>query len=425
MLRRALCAATVLSMTLVAPLRADQAALKQAVKKLFDVGWRTSLKSRLAADRQWDVVEQLAPGDLRAKYAYALVLIKQRRYSDAVRQLDELLQRDSRSVPFWRAKLWLSVLTKHYDQALVEMDRLSQLVSDEAAPAEPAAKRLDAARLLGVMGGFLAGPAGGAVTKADLQAQTRRLLGRLNEEQQAAFEEGRRSVIERFSALSAEKTDSEGEAKEEAEQERQRQLADLEKQAEQIEAQRDELSSRRDKLRREAQQELAKITQEDRPLLDRLAQLDSQAVVVRRELALVVSEISRLRGRAQQEKDGIVKDSLLREADRLSILASRYDADLTVLRRQAAVIDGQRAELQRRYQQTQASYRSQLAALGDESAQLDRLARRNSFVKRKAGKPTKGDLRRARAIAARAKALSTYEEFPLEREKQRLLSLFP
>ena len=66
----------------------------------------------------------------------------------------------------------------------------------------------------------------------------------------------------------------------------------------------------------------------------------------------------------------------------------------------------------------------QLAAIDKELADIQKKDKRNVATEKKLRKPPTADTPETRAKAAQAASFITYEQFPLEREKSRLLDSF-
>src|SRR4051794_37493229 len=64
------------------------------VARLLDLGWGTTTAYRNAADAQVEAMFSSAGRQPLSLYAAALVQIKQRRYAEAIKLIDEVLERD-------------------------------------------------------------------------------------------------------------------------------------------------------------------------------------------------------------------------------------------------------------------------------------------------------------------------------------------
>jgi len=390
------------------------------VKKLTEVGWSTSFKTRAVADAQFDAVKKVAGGKLDAYYAYALVLLKQRRYPEAAKLIKELARVDASNLYYLRTKAWLNTLMREYSSALSTLDQLGRHVAELDEKEQPLRREMTG--FLGRMLGFLQGPAGDSSKPSAVAATRTSILGRLAPAEQRILNSQFISVMGRYEEMISESEDTEREAKADAEEERDQLLEDLERQQERMDARRKELGPKRDKLRDEAKAEFDELAKEERPLLQQLGQLEQRAAVLRRELILINDELSRLRSRSGRERDPTIRAALITESNRLSILARRYDADLLGLERRAGNINIQRAEIRGLLQQAQQRYAAELGQIDTELAGIQKQERRNELDERKSQRTRiTGKTRLTRAIEAKASALKTYEDLSLEAERDRVL----
>jgi len=395
--------------------QAADAELKREVEKLFEIGWPASYKTRALADEQFGTIQQVSPGDVRAVYAYALVQIKQRRYPDAAKLLGQLLDHDPQHIHAAKAKAWLSMLGKNYSQSLIELDQLVQMKSSSDE------EQLENVRYAGRMVGYLEGPADGVIKETTLQAAKRKIISRLDDKQIAAFDKARDGVIETHHSFSLEQEQTAEEAKVQAEKDRERERKELAGEQTQLEERRAEIAPEIEKLKSEAKDELKAIEDEDKPLVDQLRRLETEAIATRREQSLYTSDIIRLQGQLDRAEDPGTRGLIQSQINQVSILSNRYDAQVRLLERQAQSIVAQRVKLKNDYDRMYASYSSQIQKLGGELKEIDKLDKRNTGLQKKAEKPSTADLRRTRAIAARAKALSTYEDLSLDLEREWVL----
>lgn len=405
--------------TVVGDAHAD--ATLREVQELFRLGWSTSFKDRASADNQFEAVKQVAAGNLDAYYAHSLVLIKQRRYQEAAKLLDDLVRADSGNVHYLRAKAWLDALTKNYESSLLTLDRLGQQVAELDEKLQT--QRRELSGFLGRMLGFLEGPVGNSSTQATVAASKAKIVARLTPEEQSVLQDECRGVMVRYKLTIADYEAAEEEARQDAEDQRDQLLEDLERQRQRMDDRKKDLAPEREKLREEAQSELDQLIKEEQPLLQQFRQLEQQATIVRRELLLLTGEIFRLQSYAERQQDPSIRLSLLNESSRLSLLTRRYDVDLLALERRASSINQQRAEIRSRAQQAQQRYAAEFGQIDTELADIAKQERRNELEERKEQRSRiTGKTRVTRAMAAKAAALGTYEDFPLEAEKQRVLA---
>lgn len=397
-----------------------QADSTAAIKALLEIGWDTKPDARAQAEAAYARAVEEYPGDRQLVYAYALVKMQQRQYPEALRLLDQYLEIEKQDAHALRAKAWLSVLTKNAQAALVELDKISQLLADDKAPLT-AQERQELLAFLGRMIGFLEGPGEGAVSSSILATAKQKISGRLTESQKEAFEQGTSAVADEFRVLATAKDDAQAQEIATTERQKRETLAQLDRDDLAIGARKEELKITADRLESEIAAENEAYARADAPLADEFNRIASQAAAVDRDLANVSSDIITLRAQAARERDPLIRDSIFRDIDRLAIVANRLDNNLRSLERTAAGVKNRRATLLAQHNQVLGGFASSLAAAQKEFKGLDAREKRANAQRAKLRKPAIGNTGKVISMNKQAVALSTYETFPLEAEKQRLL----
>lgn len=407
---------------LLAPAHADEAEAAAAIAKLLEVGWNTTPQARLATNAQYVEVLKVAGSDPRTPRAAALVLMQQRRYDVVGKQLDLLLEHDPADLEAWRAKIWLATLLKNFPEALLAADKLGQALPAEAevtTESEIAARQSIA--FLGRIFGYISGPMVDAANQEPRKAAEKRLLARLSPARQEEFRRARDGVLQRFIEMSDEKLEHQEEVKVAAEAEKERVLAGVEATREANVKRLEELKVQRDRIRGELKAELDEIAKADQPLVSQLAQLSAQLAANSLRLGTISNEILRWQNLLSRVKDPNLRNLYLSELDVLNLEASQLDNYQVGLRRMAAGVTAQRQQLFLRQQQANANYGGQLNGLDKEYQDLEKKEKRADADERRAGRPISTTTGKSRALGATATALSTYDQFPLEAAKERLL----
>jgi hypothetical protein len=411
-----------LLVVLSSPLQgADDALLGRGVQKLFDVGWDTSVKAREQADEVAAKIDELFPGDPRGGYAYVLVLTKQRRYGEAVRRMKQVLTGDSDNVALWMASVRLDMLTKDYASALAGMEQMSKLLP--TAGTDEDAYR-DEAVFLGRMFGYLQGPVEGEVGADLVDAAKEKVLARIGEARSVAFDQGRRRVRETFSALTFEKQETQAEEKAAAEEEQRRLLADVKEEKSGLDPKRDELRTDQKKLRDDAKQRLNDLADDERPLLVQLNQIQAQILLVRRQLATAVANLNSAQIAMNNQRNQTTRSQIGIQVSNFNLIASRYQSQLSLLERRAILINRQRALMRRQVGQSQAAAAAEIASIEKELGELDKREKRLDVQELKGSKEKPVIARSVRLLDVELAAFTTYDEFPLENEKLRVLEWF-
>lgn len=398
---------------------------KATLSKFLTAGWDTTPEGRAFVDQQFEELQVISKGDTRLNYALGLIRVKQLKYQDALKLFGEISASQKKDLYAWRAKIWLTVLTKNYSQAMLDMEKASAALppmNDEADQQKDLHEGF--ARFLGRIYGYLEGPVATATDEADRVAQRKKVVARLNPDLRKVFEEGRQTVTDKYLELTDQAIVSKEKAKEDAEENRDEQLKNIDDEQKQLEKRRDDVMSLRDKLRGELKAELDDLAKQIGPLDARFTRLDAQASSVRRELGSINLQISQLRGQIEREKNPAIRDQLSFELGRLNQIATRLDGNFAGLSREAAGVEAQRAQIRQRAAQANLTFGKQIEAADKELGDVQKKNNRNVAIEKKLRKPPSADTPETRAKAAQAASFVTYEQFPIEREKARLIESF-
>jgi hypothetical protein len=386
------------------------------VVRLLEAGWESSSRALAPAETEFEKLQALAPDDARVLYAYALVQLKHRRYQEASRLLAEAVAVEPGDAAIRRAEIWVTLLTRRYPAALVQMAGLAK-----ALAAEPPGDAPQSSRFLGRMFGFLEGPAGSAIDADRLAEDRGRIVGLLGTALEDEFEAGRQAVLEKHDELALRHEQGRESAKLE-------QQAELDRLAERLETEQADIEARREDLQRAADQARESLEATLRDIDGKLATLErafsrlaAEAAPFQDAMVDLDRRIGRLLAAAESAPNPGEAARLRREADRLSDLYGLNQDRYAALDAQARQVNGQRTALEDERRATQERYQEELDRLDRESASLRKIEKRIMADRRKTEKPPTGATPHSRSLAAQAAALPTYEPFPFEEEKQRLL----
>jgi hypothetical protein len=171
----------------------------------------------------------------------------------------------------------------------------------------------------------------------------------------------------------------------------------------------------------ELKAELEEIAREDQPLLQEFTRLDARAGILNRDLLRLDIQFRQLEADAARERDPVLRQQLLREADRLSIIASGVQSDLLTLNRLADGVRAQRAALLARQQRAQAAAAQTNSRMAQEVRDLAQRDKRNEAIGTRVARTKATPPSSVRSLAAQASAFSTYDQFPLEVARNKLL----
>jgi hypothetical protein len=416
---------TLLSLVpLTRTLRADERTAKKAISDLLEVGWGDSFKVLEPAKELYEAAKAAAPRDPRVPYALALVQIKHGRHSDAAKLLDEVLALDGRHLPALEAKLWIDVLLKRYSAALVQIGELAETLptKDEAGLSDGSkARQRETARYLGRLCAFLEGPVEKSVNAERLAETKKAVLDRLAPDHRDAFEAGRKAVADRFAEFfvirEQAKEDTVAEQKK-AQAETAKRLAE-DKTA--IAAGREAIAKAAAQTREQIEKFVSDIERRLAPLDKEYGQLAAQGVTVRERIIDVERDIDRLLRLADSTEDRGAAGRYRLDADRLRDTRSRYAADYSALQAQASRVRSQQGALLSERDAAVARYNAEARRLGTEQIKLAQTEKRIAREEDRNRKAPTGLSDKVHALSQKVFAFTTYEPFPLEQSKSRLL----
>ncbi len=166
------------------------------VQRLVELG--KSAKTEVEADTQFARLNEIAPSDPRVHYTYAMVLIDQHRFAEADRQMKRVTALNGRNLNAWKVRIWLSVVTKDYDNALSTMETLVDRMPAKAASSAAERKCWEFAAFSGQVFGYLEGPAN--VDTVKLAGYEQSITSSLNDARQAVFNRQRDKVNAQFAS---------------------------------------------------------------------------------------------------------------------------------------------------------------------------------------------------------------------------------
>lgn len=415
----AICAALLLLLPL--PARAEPSPVAAEVHELLDVGWERTTEARGAADEIFKKAHRIAPADGRLSYAYGLVLLKQRRYREAREHFAEAIASDPADLPAWRAGIWTLMLLKQFPQAAVQLEGLGAALPPEDAAEEIEAPRRATARFLGRMFGFLEGPAGKAAREEVVARHRDAILKQLTAARRDEFEAGRKAVLDQYDAFVLGHDEERDDARAGQVEAQARQEERIEQERGDIEGERAAMLERAEKLRNELDARLSEIDRRMAPLDASFNRLAADAVAVQNQMSEIDRRISQLLRNADETEDEDLRRRYLRDADRLAVVYRDYEARYLALDAEAREVNEQRSALAAEREDALARHEKDLDRLDDRSNALGRNEKRLDREQREAERPATGLTTRVRTLANRAKAFTTYEEFPLESERARVL----
>lgn len=414
----------------ISQLRAD--AYSDQVAAIVEQGWLPQGGVEAALRRHAAAV-QLNTADSRADYALALVQMRHGDWEAATESLATAARKDPADLYAWRAHVWLLVYQRQFDAVMKEITALADsFAATPPADVSAQARRRAAAKIMGRVAGYLAGPRQGDVDETALKQWQAALIAKLGKENSTAFADGRQEIATEhkrlLDAIDAEKADTlaANQAEKEDDQEfvatetarietERRQLEQLAADAKQV---LDEQTSQLDSELSPIQLSYADVEARARPFQLRIVELQSRLNTALAEANIRdgerATEDERRRNRERRE-------GAQRLADRLRFELRREDEFLRPFVAEAQRLQAAAAVIERRRQAAVATYQATYAGLDAQARTLQRTGKLLKAKERELGRTVSGTSGKVFAMRAQLNQWPTYETFPLEAERQRLL----
>jgi len=388
-----------------------------ALRKMLEAGWGKGTTAFQEAEKNYLMARNLAPAEARISYAWALVQLKQRKYREAFGTLQDVLDREPGHTGARQARIWVSMLQKEYGQALAEIEAWgADLVK------LPLAERDEALASVGRALGFLRGPANGSVTDANLSRTEQALLEKLSNTSADALAAAENGVLQRFAQLTGQLEKTQETAKQKGEEQQFLKQQQIVKDRENVSQDQAALAEQANKLESQANQQLSAVDQQLAPLEQEFARLNALAQPLRNQLVALANDAARIRSFLDTEDDDFRRQQLLRELDFVQQRRFQVDREYGLLDAQAARVNAERNRLLQQRASLVQSYQTEANRLGIQARQLQGQEKKLANVERLNNRPVTGATAASPAMRQQARAWTTYDEFPLDRERLRLLS---
>ena len=408
------CTVVLCALLLATDVSADERRLATAVHDMFASGWKIGPRALQDAGQQYQQAKTFAGGDQRLEYGWTLILIKHRRYAEAIQRLDAIVvdKPDHRTALYWRIRV--KMLTKQYAAALVDLETFSNTIQ---RPDDPEDRQ--AARFVGRMMGYLQGPS----QRADnlFRAARRRIENNLLDTLQQDFDEGRHTVLDQYVNLSGRSQQVAADTRLQQQRERQEKMAEVNATRQRIALDRQQIDAQRTRLQTELDDDLVRLDAQRRQTVTEVAHAEAQLFAADQDLARLDLLLNDLLIALEIEPDptqrALLRAELLRTESRFAVLdaaARRHAEQLGRQRQQLTALNRQRARFIGQFQ-------DQLQGLQQRKQELVKDEKLATALQRKIMRLVSDRSPRADNLATRAAAFTTYETFPLDQEKQRVL----
>ncbi len=418
--------AIVLTLVLAAGPTAPRAAdMNSGIAKLLDLSAKNTPPAIAAARAQYELLKRTAPKDSRIDYAYALALLNQHKYRDALPHLSQYLETGKGELSAHCVRMWAQIQDRRYGDVLDGAADLSQRIAKTPKPTDDALK---AARFLGTVFGYLELARPGAVNDELRMKRKNQVLARLGQSYTPAFDEGRDGVAELLADLQTARAAEFKHVADAAERRQTETKAALDKGKSRIAAHQESVQSSAEQLRN-AQREINVLQTQLANLQTDRTRLAVQIITIQAQLTqLITPQVTSTNIDQTRPGDPNPIVQLTRIDSRISAeraaQANALAITLATLNKQAFTMDRQILALRARGGEVSGKGQKEAERLEEEDEAAHEAEKHARSLEQQLARKKAPTAPRATVPTGVMTMLSTYAPLPFEEEKERVLGWF-
>lgn len=399
---------------------ADGAGFGSTLASLFEVGAKVTPSAVAQAKALYGDLRRDRPNDRRVDFAYALVLVNQHRYRDALPLVDAYLSEQESDIGAHQSRLWIQMQEHRYADALNEAVAIGALLTKKHAT-EPDDEQVQRARFLGTTFGYLDLVVRPGIVDDKHKTDCRsKVLAGLGTTSTAAFDEGRNSLARQLAELQA-KWVSVRKVSEAATNRRREEIkSDIDEDRMRISASGEESQLSTEQLGN-AQRELNIIRQQLATLGQDRTRLAAQVIAVQTQISQLQSAILDDMLRVPTGT-ALVRPSA--PTDLRNVQVNALGFSLAGLNKQAFDMDRKILALQTRAAELAGTSEKEAERIEQCQENVERAQQHAKALEKRLHRDAARPAPKPGVLTGKMTLFSTYAAFPYEREKQRVLDWF-
>ncbi len=388
--------------------------LHASVVKLFEAGAKSTPAALADANGQYDQLKRNFGGkDSRLDYAYAVALVNQHKYREALPLASRYIESHPRDHAAQRFMMWALIQDKRSVDAVDQAVAMAKSFP-ESPVGDPNDELLEGAKFLGTCFGYLELARPG-VGDANLRTERKnQVLARLGKPYISAFDEGRDNVAKEVAAFKDQREAAQDQITAAAEVRQELNKSAIEKNKEKI--------ADRHIAIQTSQQELNEAERELNVLQTQLASLQKDRTQIGVKIVVVQSQITQLQPDYFNGLTGVA--SYLKSPPDVQARLRSFALGLSALNKQAFDMDRKILALQAKAAEASGRGSEGIQSREKSSAAIREAEKRAKIAEKQLRKPVPTSNPRIAAINAKMTNFATYAPFPYEQEKQRVLGWF-
>ena len=391
-------------------------------KTLLSDHWKSNTDSRNQLAKLQSNFRSTIASDADLFYSTILLQLKQNKTRDALKASNQLAKKYPDYVSGLYVNSWLLLIAKEDGQAIAAIKSFD--AANDKLDDKHEFDRMENLRAIARMTAFLEGPRGTVISAREIRSLIHSVLTSATEEEKKIFESERQTGLKQFAELSAEKETADAKGKEAVKKKKDEQIKELNTKIDNLTKREKELTPKLDEIQERAEREYSRLEKRLDPIEDDLRDVNSDISDQNRRINMLVRDARYFELRAIDAIDEFSRDRDLARAERLYFSARREQNALVGLNREARnlaiSLDRVRAEIADSEQKFAMQTREIQAELTSNRKLQTRLGRQIA----RGGKPVSSKNVKAHLLRQKAKSIRTYEDFPLEIERSRMIEVF-
>ena len=392
---------------------------RAVIQRLMDELWLGGLQAQRQGENDWEAYARSNTVSAQAEWAYVLNRIKFRRFRDARALIDRVADNFPEDQDVLYAEAWLKLMVDQYDVALLDLHAMKQGFITKFDPNNSTDETLEFYSRLGRLIGFTETVGQSKVNAVNLDKTVSTITSLLNDADLGAFEDHRLQVQRQYADLVNQKNTKVAEQLKAMEQKNAQRLTEIRMASDDLDVRQDVITDQISQLRITANEEINVLRAEADPLERRLASIDRQLVASQNRLSRYLGQATLLNlvsvNQTVTVGFGFNNSRFLRRQIRdeeFRLFELRQDYDFLL---------GQVNSVRAQINNAERSFNSQLAIRNNQIKQIDIQRRRDARELKRLQNPRTKRTGFVRAIDGKIQHLPTYDPFPADVVRQRLL----
>ena len=363
-----------------------------------------------------------ASGDRGVLLSYSLQRIQQNRKKDAVKSIESLTKNFPTDIDGWLLKTWLDTVTDDFDRALLGMLSLKKAIDDPAAKVDDVTKR-QSLRRMGRMIGYFSGPVKSKVNEDVLDQAIAGVTAGLAADDLKLVNDQRDRVLAEFEKMTKNRDAKKTEVTVKAQAQADVKKKQLEQANKILDDQQNKITPEIARLEDQAQDRVTSLRSEITPLENAGSRVNANIANAENRLYFLQLEIFRLQNfrTGDAAQDVFIDQQIGFSLNRLRFL----QFDLRQLYGERDRIFNQINGIGFQIAATQNRVGGQINNLNGEIENVNREKRRNiKQIGKISADPSRRAASKLGALDERAQAFSTYDSFPIELYRLKLMDRF-